>query len=116
MRLRGLHFKQALVSVAAMALSGPAFAGESAKPLPSAYPDNKIFCLAGCAKPTPAVAGDVPNVAGHPSFTRRDLDANLVLRDVWCGDAGGCIALNHIVPPSFHESEYHDSIAIFILR
>jgi hypothetical protein len=116
MLLRGKHLKRAIVSVAVLALSAPVFAGDSAKPAPGAYPDNKIFCLAGCAKSAPVVADDVPNVAGHPSYKRRDLDANLVLRDVWCGDAGGCIALNHIVPPGFHEPEYHDSIAVFIFR
>ena len=116
MLLRGMHLKRALVSVAVLALSAPAFAGESAKPSPSAYPDNKIFCLAGCAKSAPVVAGDVPNVAGHPSYTRRDPDANLVLRDVWCGDTGSCIALNHVIPPGFYDREVHESIAVFILR
>jgi hypothetical protein len=116
MRLRGMLLKRALVAAAVLAFNAPVYAGEATKPAPAAYPDTKIYCLAGCARPAPVVAGDVPNVAGHPSFTRRDHDANLVLRDVWCGDTGSCIALNHVIPPGFHDRDERDSIAIFIVR
>lgn len=116
MCLRKTYDTAVLALAAAVALSASAFAGDGAKPAPSSYPDDKIFCLAGCAKPAPVVAGDVPNVAGHPSYTRRDHDANLVLRDVWCGDAGGCIALNHVIPPGFYDRDVHESIAVFIVR
>lgn len=66
----------------------------------------------------PAAVGIAPFTPTFPVYVRTASDPNLVLRDVWCGDGGGCVALNHVIPPGLHYGDRDpvDSIAVFIVH
>jgi hypothetical protein len=96
--------KAATALALGLAVSSAAAAADRAKVVRS-YASNTILCLAGCDGKAPAVVGHSSLIPARPIARRNPIDDNLVLRDVWCGDTGGCIALNHVAPPRLRDHE-----------
>ena len=96
--------------------AAPAWAEGTAVKRPS-YPPNSISCVAGCKETPPQVVATSTVLPTNPLPKPHRFDNNIVLRDVWCGDRGGCIAFNHIAPPHLRDhGAFYDTphyIAVF---
>ncbi len=71
-----------------------------------------IVCLAGCDRAPPVVVGRAPMTPTRPLPNRGSEDVSYRMRNVWCGDGGSCVAVNHIAPPRLRDT-YEPSIAVF---
>lgn len=72
-----------------------------------------IVCLAGCDSAPPVVVGRAPMTPARPlSQPTSQEDVSYRMRNVWCGNGGSCVAVNHIAPPRLRDS-YDPSIAVF---
>ena len=63
------------------------------------------MCLAGCRDRAPVVIGHSLNTPTRPEPPLSPSPYGEVLRNVWCGQRGGCIALNHIAPPRLRDRD-----------
>jgi hypothetical protein len=74
-----------------------------------------IVCLAGCDSAPPVVVGRAPMTPTRPLPQPSSEDVSYRMRNVWCGNGGSCVAVNHIAPPRLRDS-YDPSIAVFHYR
>ncbi len=93
------------------AISGPALlcdlpfaAAGSAPPAPH-YAANAVMCVAACKDTPPQTIDSSSLLLTDPLPPPHQYDNNLVLRDVWCGEQGSCIAFNNIAPPRLRDKD-----------
>ena len=105
-----------IAAATAVALASPASAEDATAKRPY-YPPNSVSCVAGCKETPPQVVATSTVLPTNPLPKPHRFDNNIVLRDVWCGDRGGCIAFNHIAPPRLRDhGDFYDTphyIAVF---
>ena len=93
-----------VLAIAALVIfCGLSAAAADPAPAPVHYQANAVTCVAGCRDTPPQTVATSTVLPTDPLPPPRRYDNNLVLRDVWCGDQGSCIALNHVAPPRLRD-------------
>lgn len=71
-----------------------------------------ILCLAGCYAPGPVAVGRAPMTPTRPLPDPGSQDERYPISNVFCGNGGSCVAVNHVAPPFLRDG--HDiSISVF---
>lgn len=91
---------RALSVFAAVCVVPPALAESAPAQI---YAPNAVTCVAGCRDKAPQLSDTASLLPTDPLPKPHHYDNNMVLRDVWCGEQGSCIALNHIAPPRLRD-------------
>lgn len=109
------QFKFATVALAMLPIVvSPAGAAERGRGV-AGKNGGAIVCLAGCDSAPPVVVGRAPMTPARPLSQPDSDDVSYRMRNVWCGNGGSCVAVNHIAPPRLRDS-YDPSFAVFHYR
>lgn len=100
------------ISMAAIAALAAASSGGAAQPARRHADGGPILCLAGCYAPGPVAVGRAPMIPTRPLPDPGSQDERYPMSNVFCGNGGSCVAVNHVAPPYLRDGR-DISISVF---